>query len=375
MLINGILGLVDDLDLRLHHRAQMEAAGLQRIIALCQSFSVPSIDKQLQILQGVLDDDERRLQERLDQEIFRDLTNPQDVYNAIQAKTQDSKAAQYFLSMMQHLLLIREEGQPMVHYYQLIDSLITDVVLDKKLAGAEQRLGQSVERIIAQFTEANRYQDAEYEATEARAQALRLKLEKEALEDEIAQGYDGLVGRLKKQVLQLEQNLTVTRESASRLQGQLETQKAGYEEQISQLESQIMELFRMLKEVGKGVDHIIDTGTLDRKSLVQSLEKHFQRSKTISILEGRDRLGRKKGLILGANVADTETAENDATPRKSTLKRGTKSSTRKGSSRLKSPEAQGGRASQFMDADEAAVQEQVQQQLAAGVKIVRIYFV
>ena len=366
---------MDDLDLRLHHRAQMEAAGLQRIIALCQSFSVPSIDKQLQILQGVLDDDERRLQERLDQEIFRDLTNPQDVYNAIQAKTQDSKAAQYFLSMMQHLLLIREEGQPMVHYYQLIDSLITDVVLDKKLAGAEQRLGQSVERIIAQFTEANRYQDAEYEATEARAQALRLKLEKEALEDEIAQGYDGLVGRLKKQVLQLEQNLTVTRESASRLQGQLETQKAGYEEQISQLESQIMELFRMLKEVGKGVDHIIDTGTLDRKSLVQSLEKHFQRSKTISILEGRDRLGRKKGLILGANVADTETAENDATPRKSTLKRGTKSSTRKGSSRLKSPEAQGGRASQFMDADEAAVQEQVQQQLAAGVKIVRIYFV
>jgi len=265
----------------------------------------------------------------------------------------------------------------MVHYYQLIDSLVTDVVLDKKLAGAEQRLGQSVERIIAQFNDADRYNGAEDEVAEARSQALRLKLEKEALEEEVALGQDGLVGRLKEQVLEMEQNLKVSRKTAAKLEGQLETVKAGYEEQVSQLEAQIMELFRMLKEVGKGVDHILDTSTLDRESLVQSLEKHFERSKTISILEGRDRIGKIKGTdSISAEDGDGEDMDNDTTPRKSSLQRHIRSNGKKSSRQLKTPakpDAQGSRVSQFMDADESVVHEQMQQQLAAGVKIVGIF--
>jgi cytokinesis protein len=369
ILVNGMLEMEDDLDLRIHLRTQMEASGLQRIIALCQSFCVPPIDIQLDKLQKVLDEDEQKFQERLDQEILRDFTDPQDIFNAIRAKTQDSRAAKYFLSMMQHLLLIREEDQALVSYYRLLDSLVTDVVLDKKLAGAEQKLGQSVERIIAQFNEADRYQVIEDEAAEARSQALRLKLEKETLEEEIAQGQDGLVGRLKLQVVELEKTAKTARDSVTKLQGQLETQKAGYEEQITQLEAQIMELFKMLKEVGKGVDHILDTGTLDRQSLVQSLEKHFQRSRTISILEGRDRLGRKKSKM--GNGEKAEDGDTDVTPKKSSLRRGSKSVAKKGN---KVPAVPGPRTSQFMDADETAVQEQMKQQLAAGVKVVSAQF-
>jgi cytokinesis protein len=93
----------------------MESAGLQRIIELCQSFGMPTIDKQLRNLQKILDEDEQRLRERLDQEILRDLKNPQDVYNAIFSRTKGTKAQDHFLSMMRHLLLIREEGQSMVH--------------------------------------------------------------------------------------------------------------------------------------------------------------------------------------------------------------------------------------------------------------------
>ncbi len=119
----------------------MEASGLQRILELCSNFGVFGIDKQIKTLQAVFASDEKRLRERLDQEILKDLTNPQDVFNAIFSKTKGTRAQNYFLSMMQHLLLIREEGQPMVHYYQLLDSIVTDVVLDKKLAGAEQRMG------------------------------------------------------------------------------------------------------------------------------------------------------------------------------------------------------------------------------------------
>ena len=118
----------------------MEAAGLQQIIRISRTFGVSGIETQMNKLQQMLDDDERRLKERMDQEILRDLANPEDVWTALRSKTQNCKARDYFLSMMQHLLLIREEGPALVHYFQLIDSMVTDVVMDKKLGGAEQRM-------------------------------------------------------------------------------------------------------------------------------------------------------------------------------------------------------------------------------------------
>jgi cytokinesis protein len=375
--MHAVINLIEDLDLRLHHRSLMESAGLQRIIELCQNFGLSAIDLQLRNLQKVLDDDERQLRERLDQEILHDLKNPQDVFNAIFVRTRDTKAQDYFLSMMRHLLLIREEGQPMVHYYQLIDSLVTDVVMDKKLAGVEQRMGHSVEQIIAQFNEADRYQAAETEAAEARATTVRLKLEKEALEAEIAQGQDGLVGSLKLRLERMEEKLNVSRETTSRLQGQLVTQKAGYEEQIAQLEAQIMELFRMLKEVGRGVETILDGGVMDRRTLVQQLEKDFQRRKTISILEGREGHRRKANKANGHRGSAEDDAEDDedvdATPIKGSLRRSKPAGTLKKAGKAPKGVAivdENGRVSQFMDADDEDAQEQIQQQLAAGVNIV-----
>jgi len=378
VLIHGILAFVDDFDLRLHHRSQMESAGLKRILELCANFGVSGIDKLINKLQTLFANDEKKLRERLDQEILRDLTNPQDVFNAIYSKTQGTRARDYFLSMMQHLLLIREEGQPMVHYYQLLDSIVTDVVLDKKLAGAERRMGHSVERIIAQFNESDRYQVAEDEAAEARALAVRLKLEKEALEEEISQGHGGLIGALKAQIASMEEKLSVSRETTSRLHGQLEHQKASYEDKIQQLEAQIMELFRMLKEVGKDVETILDGGNgMDRKALVQTLERNFQRRKTISILEGKEGHNRRKGKPSGGDTIDEELEEDtDATPGKSGFRKPNTAGV-VGKKLFHNTDGQekvvvdeNGRVSQFMDADEADAREQVQQQLAAGVKLV-----
>ena len=373
LLIKGILEGLDDLDLRIHHRSQMEAAGLQQILTLCRNFGVPQMGERLDDLQGIFEDDEKKLKERLDQEILRDLKNPEDVYNALRAKTQDSKAGDYFLSMMQHMLLIREEGTALAHYYQLIDSIVTDVVLDKKLVGAEQRFGYSVERIIAQFNETDRLQHVEEELSRTQASLLRVRLEKETLEEEIAQGGDGLVGSLKTKVSRLEEKLQVSRENTSKLQNQLESQKAGYEEQIAQLEAQIMELFRMLKDVGKGVHEIIDNaGAMDRKTLIETLEKHFQRDKTISILEGRKH-DRRRGEHAGIAEEDANDLEDGhAASSKAGDTKYPPSSYRKGP---KSPqttreaEAQNGRTSQFMDADDAMVQEQIQQQLSEGAMV------
>lgn len=266
----------------------MDSAGLRRIIQMCHDFGVAQIDQQLNHLEKILAEDEKSLREMLNQAALQDYTNPKDVYNALMARTQGSKAYDYFLSTLQHLLLIREDGANLTHYYQIVDSAVTDIVLDKKLSGAESRLGTSVQRIIAQLNEAERFQFVEDQAAEARARALQLKLEKDALEEEISQGSDGLVKQLKDKVVTLEEKLKSSRGMVESLQGRVEEQKRGYEERIAQLELQILELFRMLKEMGSGMEQIVEMGTsMDRKSLLANLERQLHRTRTINQLEGR----------------------------------------------------------------------------------------
>lgn len=383
ILIVGMINCVEDLDLRIHHRSLMESAGLPRIIQICISFGVPNIDQQVDMLQSLIAEDERRLRERMDQLILKDMANPEDVYKALQAKTQGSKAKDYFLSMMQHLLLVREEGPALAHHFQLIDSMVADLVLDKKLGGAEQRLGHSVERIIAQFNEADRYQHVEDELAKAHASIVQLRLDKAALEDEMSMGEGGMVGVLRDKVQRLEDKLTQSRDNYSRLQNTLDNQRDHYEEQIKQLEAQIMELFRMLKEVGKGVDKIFEnSGGMDRKQLIDTLERHFERDKTISILEGRDKRRRRRRKGPDGQDADGESdgsedddEDDDSTPRKNGSLRRRPASNRQGRNKslrktARGSEAANGRTSQFMDADDAIEQEQVQQQLAEGVRLV-----
>jgi cytokinesis protein len=364
----------EDLDLRIHHESQMAAAGLRGIMELCRSFNFDNLNTHLDSLQETIENDEKELRERLDQEFLRDLTDIEDVYAALKTRTLNSKAQDYLLSILQHLLLVREDGPGLVQYFQLLDSLVTDVVMDHKLSGAEQRLGKSVESIISQFNDADQFRVLEGEAAQMRADLRRLQLEKDTLEAEMLNGGDGLVGILKGKIASLEEKLQISRETTGRLQTQLETQQLSYEEQISQLEAQIMELFRMLKELGAdGVGKILDNGSaMDRKSLIATLEKHMQRTKTIDILEGRDRFSvrRKKGE--GQDDGDEgESDDPDATPGKTKLRRQPNSSrshqTVKGT---RASEVASGRPSQFLDADEADVKEQIQQQLAAGVMIV-----
>jgi cytokinesis protein len=123
----------------------------------------------------------------------------------------------------------------------------------------------------------------------------------------------------------------------------------------------------MLKEVGKGVETILDSGeTMDRKALVESLERSFQRHKTISILEGKMGSVRRRRKNRPNSLPGEEEEDTDSTPRKPSVKKGKNI----GAAIKKDVMVdETGRVSQFMDADEADARKQVQQQIAAGVKL------
>jgi cytokinesis protein len=358
----------------------MEAAGLRKIFELCHEFQQEGIENQIKSFEDLAASDQETLVQRFDQEILRDLSDPYDVYRAIISSVEGTAAFPYFLSALQHLLLIREEPETRTRYYQLIDELVTSIVLDKKRnfsGGLSGAIGVSVSRLVAQFGEQERSKIAEEEASAARKEANELRMQMEMMEEEIAAGGEGLVGKLKKKLVEAEEKLRVSRMTTDALQARLAEQKRGYEEQIAQLELQIYELFRMIREGGISSQTTGPDGSvLDRNELISSLEKQMERRKTIGILEGRHRKRGGPG-DLPTHEEDEEEEEEDGTEGDITIRQPvlsgeiTRRNVGAGKKRLKGPaNAPLERSSQFMDAEDEKVRLHTEENRAKGPQLV-----
>ncbi len=356
ILINGILNETEDLELRIHTRSQLETAKIKEVIEKCRTFGLPNLDKQVEIFDRIEREDRERIMQHFDQNVLTDLSDPQDVYLALLRSMEGSDARKYFLSALQHLLLIREDGEVRTRYYQLIDKLVTTIVLDKKPnfdGGLQGLIGVSVARLVAQFNETDRAQIMEDEAGEARSQVLQLQLELENLQREVNLGADGLVGDLKQKLATSEAKVDSLRRTVQILQDKVDSQKNDNEGIIFQLERQISELFRMLRE-GSSLAEVVDSSSgMDRRQLVDKLEKQYQRKRTVVILEGKSKRLPSRPSDKYADGSGEEEGDTTADlSRDSTRARiGRKSkSTRSGGN---------GRTSQFMDAEDESVQEQM----------------
>jgi cytokinesis protein len=358
-----ILRSTEDFELRVHHRAQMDASGLRLILKKCEEFNFPTVNTQLELFATMLEEDHERMVENFDAEVLRDMSNPEDVFRAIMRSVEGTPAKPHFTSAMQHLLLIREEGDILVRFYQLIESLITSVVLDKKHSfegGLSAAVGVSVARLVAQFGEQDRAAKAEEDAAEARRELSRLRTEKELLDEELGRGQEGLVGDLKERLTAMEEKLRLSRQAKDVADKRLQEKAREYEERILQLETQIMELFRMLKDTD-GFDSISQAGGAGGGSeLISSLTRQLERRKTRGILEGRH----KKPNDGSDTSEDDSFDEADATIGAIGSVRERR---RKDGSKLKpqNSNAQAGRSSQFMDADDEHVRLHMEENLAA----------
>lgn len=366
----------------------MESAGLGPILERCQGFNFAGLDAQLETYEDLQQEDHKLMMQKFDQDILRDMSDPFDVYRAILSNIEGTDAYKYFLSAMQHLLLVREENETKSQYYQLIDTLVTSVVLDKKQSftgGLSNTIGVSVERLVAQFGEQERAQAAQAEATEARVQLGRLKLEKESLEEELAQAGDGLVGRLKERLASTEEKLHISRQTTEALQAQLLDQQRSSNEQVQQLELQISELFKMLRE-SRGLASVIEASQgMDRKDLIYTISKQMERKKTIGILEGRHRKSPRAGggaedsLFSDDSDSDSRDDDDDDNLGRSVGEGGPahqRRDTKKNRSRTLNPHKSDGmgRQSQFMDAEEERVRMHIEESLAAGAELMASSF-
>jgi cytokinesis protein len=298
--------------------------------------------------------DRQDLIEEADLDLLKSTRSPKDVFEALMQKTKGTKASAHLLDAMRHLLLIKAEGEEKVRYFQLIDQLITSVVMnDSPDLGHDfsRAFGSSVSHVISKFVEQERVDKAVEEVREMKIALATAHREKAALAEEISAGNDGLVGQLKAQVAELEEKLRRSRAATESLEDQMGKMKHDYETRIADLELIIQELFNMLRETSH-LDQVIgmSEGPFDRTKLIHQLRLQWERKRTIRKLEGRDmRDGplARKGSIPEEDETEAEVVQAE-----------------KGSIVKAREKHMSG--SQFMDAEEERVRAHIEASLVKG---------
>ena len=310
LLINMLVDASEhDLQLRCHIRAQFISCGIKRLLTKMEGFQYEVIDKQIERFreneaidyEDLLQREGSSMKDSIEGEV-KDMCDPLQIADAINSRINGSRAHDYFLSAMQHMLLIRENsGEDGLRMFQLVDAMLSYVAMDRRLPDLDLRQGltftvQSLLDRLHTDAEARRVYD---ESLEARQIAEAAIAERDEMKAQVELGADGLVKKLQKQIdeqtgiikLQARQNETFKAEltEVQRLRAQ--------ELQRNELETR--ELYLMLRDAqdiaasNAKKNNLAESdpsqmrGILDREKLLERLERQLERTKTQFKLEGK----------------------------------------------------------------------------------------
>ncbi|EGE87024.2 cytokinesis protein, partial [Blastomyces dermatitidis ATCC 18188] len=312
-LINMIVDAAEhDLQLRCHIRAQFTSCGIKRLLGKMEEFQYDAIDKQIEKYreneaidyEDLLQRENSSMKDSIEGEVT-DMNDPVQITNAIAAKMKDGRSQDYFLSAMQHLLLIRENsGEDGVRMFQLVDAMLSYVAMDRRLPDLDlkQSLNFTVQSLLDKLhtdAEARRAFD---ESLEARQIADAAIAERDEVRAQLELGADGLVKKLQKQIEEQTDIINLQSRQKDALKAELEDLQRLRSQELQRNELETRELYLMLRDAQEvaaskaqkaGQEILGDTdpaqmnGILDREKLMSRLEKQLERTKTQFKLEGR----------------------------------------------------------------------------------------
>ncbi|KAK1770271.1 SepA/Bni1 [Phialemonium atrogriseum] len=312
ILINMMVDAAEkDLQLRIHIRAQFTACGIKRILTKMEAFQYDLIDKQIEKFrtneaidyEDVLERENSSIKDSIEGDV-KDLSDPVQIVDAIQQRLQGSKTQDYFVSALQHLLLIRDnDGEERLRMFQLVDSMLSYVAMDRRLPDMDlkQSLNFTVQSLLDKLHTDSEARQAQDEALEARQIADAAMAERDEMRERLALGADGLVAKLQKQLDEQARFIDAQRRQADGLKSELESLQTVRNKEAQRYELETRELYLMLRDAqdvaaanaAKGGSKLGDDdpvrmqGILDRDRLMGRLQMQIERQKTQFKLEGR----------------------------------------------------------------------------------------
>lgn len=108
-LINSIINSAEDLDFRLHLRNEIMRVGLADILEALEKDKSDDLSHHLRIFNEYKEDDYELFVQRFDH-VRLELDDVNDCFEVVKNMVMETSAEPYFLSILQHLLLIRDDA-------------------------------------------------------------------------------------------------------------------------------------------------------------------------------------------------------------------------------------------------------------------------
>uniref|UniRef100_H0WGT0 Protein diaphanous homolog 1 n=1 Tax=Otolemur garnettii TaxID=30611 RepID=H0WGT0_OTOGA len=244
-LINALITPAEELDFRVHIRSELMRLGLHQVLQDLREIENDDMRVQLNVFDEQGEEDSFDLKGRLD-DIRMEMEYFNEVFQILLNTVKDSKAEPYFLSILQHLLLVRNDYEARPQYYKLIEECISQIVLHKNGADPDfkcRHLQVDIEGLIDQMIDKTKVEKSEAKATE---------LEKK-LDSELTARHE-LQVEIKKMESDFEQKLQDLQGEKDTLDSekqQIATEKQNLEAEVSQLTGEVAKLSKELEDAKK----------------------------------------------------------------------------------------------------------------------------
>ncbi|KAM8909942.1 protein diaphanous homolog 1 isoform 2-T2 [Spinachia spinachia] len=241
-LINALISRGEELDFRIHIRSELLRLGLRDLLTEVRMIENEELRVQLTVFDEQAEDDSEDLKARLD-DIRIEMDDVREVFEILVNTVKDSKGESHFLSLMQHLLLIRNDYLARPQYYKLIDECVAQIVLHRNGADPDfkcRHLSLYVEGLID-----NMVDQTKVEASEAKAAEMEKKLDAElTARHELQVELKKLEGNYEQKL----QDLSQEKEQLATSKQEREKENQGLQQQLGTLKEQIEKLSKDLEE-------------------------------------------------------------------------------------------------------------------------------
>ncbi|KAG7201503.1 hypothetical protein KM043_004258 [Ampulex compressa] len=184
-LINSIISSAEDLDFRLHLRNEIMRVGLADILESLEKDESDDLATHLKIFNEHKEEDYEEFVQRFDH-VRLELDDVNDCFEVVKNMVMETSAEPYFLSILQHLLFIRDDALVRPAYYKLIEECVSQIVLHRSGCdpdfSATKRFQIDVQPLIDTLVEKSRAEEERrlVEVSQKLEEAIASKQEAEA---------------------------------------------------------------------------------------------------------------------------------------------------------------------------------------------------
>ncbi|XP_036403759.1 protein diaphanous homolog 1-like isoform X2 [Megalops cyprinoides] len=241
-LINALISRGEELDFRIHLRSELMRLGLRDLLKDVRTIENEELKVQLMVFDEQAEEDSEDLRARLD-DVRIEMDDMTEIFQILMNTVKDSKAESHFLSLLQHLLLIRNDYLARPQYYKLIDECIAQIILHRNGSDPDfkcKHVKVDIEGLID-----NMVDQSKVASSEAKASELEKKLDAElTARHELQVELRKMEGDYEQKV----QELSSEKELLGSQKLEREKENQALLSQITQLKEQIDQLSKDLEE-------------------------------------------------------------------------------------------------------------------------------